>query len=183
MINFIMSLFLGMIPEVLFFTLFLIYTKNIKEKKLKLFLLITIAYFLCIMISNYQILYYIAFISLVYIILKILYKDKTQIIDVFIIMYASFYLTLLSYLIYFANDLTSYVVCLVINRILLFAIFIFAKYFNKLYINYCKFWNRNDKIKRPIKSITLRNISLIAINFIVFFMNIISLYMINLILK
>lgn len=183
MMKFILSLFVGMIPEVLYFTLFLIYTKNLKEKKIKLFLLIAIAYVLCIMISRYKILYYVSFIFLIYLILKLLYRKKTQIIDIFVIMYASFYLTLLSYLIYFAHDFTSYLICYAINRILLFAIFVFRNKFNVLYQKYCKFWNRNDSIKRPMKSITLRNISLIVINCIIFFMNIICLYMITLVLK
>lgn len=183
MINFIISLFLGMLPEVLYLTLFLIYTKNLKENKIKLGILISIIYILCIMISRYKLLYYISFIFLTYIALKILYKEKTQIIDIFIIMYGTFYLTFLSFLVYFAKDIKSYYICYVIDRILLFSIFIFKKYFNKLYKKYCLYWNRNDNIKRPIKSITLRNISLISINCIIFIMNIICIYIINIIIK
>lgn len=179
----LISILLGVLPEVLYFTLFLVYTKNIKEKKVKLFFLIALAYVLCIMISQYKIIYYVAFAFIIYLILKILYKEDAQIIDVFIIMYSCFYITLLSYLIYFANNLYTYIICYIINRFLLFAIFIFRKYFNEIYKKYYKFWNRNDNIKRPIKSITLRNISLIVINCIIFFMNIICLYMINLSLK
>lgn len=180
---YIISMLLGMIPEVLYFTLAIVYTKNIRTKRIKLFLLIALTYILCIMIIKYELLFYILFIFILYFILKILYKNETQIIDIFVIMYFSFYLTLLSFLICFANDFKTYKIIYVLNRILLFSIFIFSKFFNKLYINYTKFWNRNDKIKRPIKSITLRNISLISINCIIFFMNIICLYMIELVLK
>ena len=179
----ILSIFLGMLPEVLYFTLFFIYTLNIKEKKLKLFLGILISYLTCIFLAPYEIFYYIMFILLLYATLKILYYKNIQIIDFFIVMYGVSYLALLSFLVYFAHDFKSYLICYIINRILLFSIFILKKHFNKLYIKYCKYWNRNDKAKRPIKSITLRNISLIVINCIIFIINMICIYMINLIAK
>lgn len=177
---YVISMFLGMIPEVLYFTLAMVYTKNIKTKQIKLFLLIALSYILCIMIIKYELLFYVLFIFILYFILKFLYKEETQIIDIFVIMYFSFYLTLLSFLICFyynfMNTLEVYIILYIINRILLFSIFIFRNKFNTIYVKYMKYWNRNDMIKRPIKSITLRNISLIAINCIIFFMNIICLY-------
>lgn len=181
--NIILSIFLGMLPEVIYFYLFFIYVKNIKEKRIKLFLGILISYLLCIFLAPYEIFYYVIFIVFLYATLKILYLKEIQIIDVFIVMYGISYLALLSLLIYFAYDFKSYVVCYIINRILLFSIFIFRKHFNKLYIKYCKYWNRNDNIKRPIKSITLRNVSLIILNCIIFIINMICIYMINLIAK
>lgn len=180
---YLISVFLGLIPEVLYFSLALIYTKNIKKKRIKLFLLIAIAYTLCIMIIKYELLFYVLFIFILYFILKILYKDETQIIDIFVITYFSFYLTLLSFLIYIyygiSNNINTYYLLYFINRILLFVIFIFRHKFNKLYINYKKYWNRNDNIKRPIKSITLRNVSLISLNSIIFIINIICLYIVT----
>lgn len=183
--NFLMSLILGMFPEVLYFTLSLIYIKNLKENKLKLFILISISYILCIMISRYKLLYYICFIFLVYFDLKILYKNKTQIIDIFIIMYFSLYLTLLSYLVYFSKDINTYIICYIINRILLFLPFIWNKNFKNIYDKYSLLWNRNYNKKQPIKSITLRNISLIVMNCIIFVMNMVCIYIIqkSLILK
>lgn len=180
---YIISMFLGMLPEVLYFTLAIIYTKNIKKNKIKLFLLITMAYITCIMIIKYELLFYILFIFVLYFVLKLLYRNETQIIDVFVIMYFCFYLTLLSFLIYIyyglSNNINTYYLLYFINRVLLFAIFIFRNNFNKLYNNYKKYWNRNDNIKRPIKSITLRNVSLIMINCIIFIINIICLYIVT----
>ena len=57
------GIILGLIPEVLYFTLFLVYTKHIKEKRIKLFLLIALAYTLTIFIKQYILLYYLAFMS------------------------------------------------------------------------------------------------------------------------
>ena len=178
---YVVSILFGLIPEVLYFTLFLIYTKNIKEKKVRLFILIGIAYFLCMLIKQYEIIYYLLFIALVYIILKILYRKKTQIIDIFVFSLSTVYLTLLSYLafIFFTDDLSNYYVLYVIARILLFIPFIFKNKFNVLYKKYCKLWNRNDKEKRPIKSITLRNVSLIIVNIVIFFMNVYAISIIN----
>lgn len=180
---YLVSILLGMIPEVLYFTLFLIYTKDLKDKKFRLFGLISIAYIINIILCDYNVIYNVIFIFLVYLILKLLYKKKTQIIDVFIIIYGSCYLTILSFLVCFAYDIKTYWICYVIDKILLFSIFIFKKQFNKLYKKYCKYWNRNDKVKKPIKSITLRNISLILMNSIIFIMNIICIYTLNNIMK
>lgn len=180
---FLLSIVLGLIPEVLYFTLFLIYTKNLKEKKVKLFLLIAIAYLINISLCEYNVIYNVIFVGLVYIILKMLYKKKTQIIDIFLIMFACCYLTLLSCLVFFAKDSTSYYICYSINRILLFVPFIFRNNFNNLYRKYYSLWNRNYEHKKPIKSITIRNISLILINCIIFIINIICIYMLNLVTK
>lgn len=177
----IIGFFLGLLPEVLYYTLFMIYTKNLKEKRIKLFFLISIAYILCIMISQYKSLYYVIFIFLVYIILKGLYKSKVQIIDVFVFSVSCIYLTLLSsiFIIFLQKDLSNYWLLYILNRILIFAPFLFRNKFNFVYKKYCKLWNRNDEEKRPIKSITLRNISLIIINVAIFITNVIAIAIIN----
>lgn len=176
-----LSIFLGLIPEVLYFTLFITYCKNIKEKRIRLFLFISLAYVLCMFIQKYKIFYYVLFIALIYWIMKIVYKEKTQIIDVFVISLGSLYLTLLSCisLTLFNKDLSNYYFIMIISRILLYLPFIFHKYFYILYRKYCKFWNRNDNEKRPIKSITLRNISLILLNCLIFIINITTIKIIN----
>jgi len=167
---YLISILFGLIPEVLYFTLFITYTKNIKEKRIKLFLLIVVAYFICITILQYQVLCDITLIITMYLILKLLYKNKTQIIDIFIITISYFWLLLLSFLLMnFANkDLSNYMFLYFIQRILMFSIFIFKNKFNNIYKKYCKLWNRNDNEKRIIKSITLRNLSLILLNVFIF---------------
>lgn len=174
LIQIIISIFLGLIPEVVYFTFFLICTKQIKEKRILLCTLIGIAYILCMFIKKYQIIYYIMFVVLIYIILKILYKEETQIIDIFVFSISTIYLTGISYLCFclLEKDLSNYYILLIVNRILLIIPFIFRKYFNDFYEKYKKLWNRNDNEKRPIKSITLRNISLITVNIGIFLLNI-----------
>lgn len=170
----LLSILLGLIPEVLYFTLFITYTKNIKAKRIKLFLLISIAYCLCILIQRWQILFYLLWIVFTYLALRLLYKNKVQIIDIFIISLAYLWLVLISLicLLFLKEDFSNYVLLSIIARIFLFLPFIFKNKFNILYKKYCKLWNRNDKEKRPIKSITLRNVSIILLNGFIFLANI-----------
>lgn len=183
MIKVLMNIVLGLLPEVLYFTMFLIYAKKIEKKKILLFLFISVAYFVCLQIKNYVIIHYVIFVALVYLILKILYKSKTQIIDIFVFSISTIYLALLSCIMWpFVNNwrnYTLYYLLYVLNRILMFIPFIFRNKFNKVYRRYCLLWNRNDQIKRPIKSITLRNISLIIINVSIFLGNILLLSIIK----
>lgn len=181
-VNILLSILLGMISETLFFTLFLTYTKNLKNKRIKLFLLISLAYILCIMIVRHKALFYVIFIFLIYFSLKILYKDKVQIIDIFVISIGFIYVCFISLLcaIFINNNYIRYYLLLVLNKVLLFLPFIFKDKFSVIYKKYYSLWNRNDKIKRPIKSITLRNISLIALNTFIFLCNVACLYILSL---
>ena len=178
---YLVSILFGLIPETIYFVLFLSITKGIKEKRIKLFLLISISYFLCMLLQRFIIIYYILFIALIYGSIKLLYRQKTQIIDVFIIGIAYLWLSILSFILMnFVNkDFSNYYLILFIQKILLFIPFIFKNKFNIIYKKYCKLWNRNDKEKRPIKSITLRNISLVLLNSVIFFLNIIIINIIN----
>ena len=177
----IMSTLLGLIPEVTFFTMFLIYTKNLKEKKVMLWFLVTLAYILCMFIQRYKVVYYILFIILVYLVLKILYKKKTQIIDIFVFSLSFCYVCFIGFITsrFVNNNYINYYICFIINRILLFLPFIFKNKFNILYKKYCGLWNRNYDKKQPIKSITLRNISLIILNGFIFLLNIATVCVIN----
>lgn len=180
----LISILLGLFPEVLFFTLFIIYTKRIKNKKIMLFLLIALAYMLCMFIKTYSIFCYILLIVLIYIIMKILYKNKVQIIDIFIISIGFIYISILSFICsillrYEYDNLILYYILYIFDRIFMFLPFIKRDKFYYLYKIYCSLWNRNDNEKRPIKSLTLRNISLVVINISIFLGNIYLISIIN----
>ena len=151
---YILSILLGLVPEVLYFTLFITYTKNIKEKRIKLFLLIGVAYFVCISMLQYQVLCDIVFIVVMYIILKLLYKNKTQIIDIFIITISYFWLLLLSFLLMnFANkDLSNYMLLYFIQRALMFSIFILPWVAPGTTIIFCPFNHCSDSVRGTILS-------------------------------
>lgn len=138
---YILSILFGLIPDVLYFTLFLTYVKNLKEKRIMLFLLIAISYVVCMIIPQYDILCYLLFMALVYSSLKILYKTKAQIIDVFIIGIAYLWQVILSLVlpIFAMTDLSNYYILYIINLVLLFSPFIFKNKFHAMYKNIADF--------------------------------------------
>lgn len=177
----ILSFLLGMLPEIIYFSFYIICIKDIKEKRTKLTILIGISYLLCITISRYKLIYYLLFIICIYLILKILYREKTQIIDIFVISISMIYTTFLSYILvwFIKSDYSNYYLIFIINRVLLYIPFIFYKKFNTIYNSYCKLWNRNKLEQRKIKSITLRNISLIAVNTFIVSVNVFTILILS----
>lgn len=181
MLYILLTIFVGMLPEILYLTKFMEYCKRITEHRIKFFIFMTLAYILCILISQYKTLYYLVFIFLAYFIMKIIYKEKVQIIDIFVFSICLMYLTLISFICayFIKDDLSNYYTMLIINRVTLIIPFIFKDKFYILYDKYKKMWNRNDKEKRPIKSITLRNTSLILLNSFIFIINLAVISIIN----
>ena len=178
---YLLSIIFGLIPDVLYFTLFFIVVKNLKEKRIKLFLLIALSYFICMTIQQWNILCYLFFMISIYGILKLLYRKQIQVIDIFIIGLSYLWQIIISLILstFLKEDLSNYYILYVLNLILMFSPFVFKNKFNILYKKYCKFWNRCDNEKRPIKSITLRNISLILFNSLIFILNMIVINIIN----
>lgn len=173
MANFIISIVLGLIPEVLYLTLFISGVKDKKEKKLKLFMFLVLGYILLIMICRYQLLFYVLYIIYAFIVVKKLYK--AHIIDLFIISLAYIYMTFASFISY---KLTSnYYIAYIIHLIILYIIFIFNNKLKIFYKIYKKLWNVSKDNK--IKSITLRNVSLLIINIMIILMNAIMLFLIS----
>ena len=170
MTNFIVSLLMGMLPEVLYFTLRICFIKDIKKQRLKLFSLLIIGYIVLIMVCRFQLLFYLGYIVYVYIVLKKLYKSK--IIDLFIVSIVSAYLTLTSFISFKLID--TYMLAYLVNRLMLFIpIFILNYKLNDFYNVYYRLWDRHDGNK--VKSITIRNISLVFINMLIVIFNICSL--------
>lgn len=171
----LINIFLGMLPETLFFTMFLIYSKKIKEKRKSLFVLIILNYIGTGVLSTYSIYSYVLFIILQYAILKLLYKEKIEWIDAFLITISHIYLFIIAISCY--KIFGNYKIALLVNRLLLILPFIFRNKLNHFYEEYKKLWNRNSNNK--IKSITLRNISLIFLNIFIFASDLVCIYISN----
>ena len=163
--NFLLNISLGMLPEVLYFTVFIIYVKDIKEKRGWLFLSILISYVNCVMVLRYTLLFYFAFIFMMSGFLKMLYKESVDIIDVLVVAISTVYLTVVSTIsyIFIKNDNSNYWLFYIIARVLLFVQFVFKKQYNKLYKKVRCYWNRNREREQGIKSISVRNISVMII--------------------
>ena len=169
-----LELFLGQIPEAIFFSLFMIYTKQLKSKRWLYILLMIAEYVLLIQIFPFNVWFQILYTFMSYIILKLLYKEKSQIIDIFTFSIASIILIITSAIMYLISFYTYYntYLCLILHKSLLF-IFIFAVR-NKLYNiqKLCKkVWNRNFNKKHKIKTTTFRAINIVVFNIMFFIIN------------
>lgn len=161
------------IPEPVYFSLFLIIGKNIKEKRLLLTGIMLIEYLLITHIIYFDVWLQIIYTFMSFVNLKVLYKEKAQVTDIFLFAAASLILIITSASCYGLIYITikQYIWVLIINRILIFAILYFGK--NKIrntYKKFCSLWNRHNNPKK-IRSLTLRNISIIIFNLMFWFIN------------
>ena len=173
MIYFLVSILLGAIPDVLYYYLWLKNIKEIKDKKFLLFLIILIGYVVIFMILRYNFYLYLIFYLYIYFNLKFIYKSKIN--DFFLMLFIDVYYILMSILCFFL--IPNYAIALILNKILLFIPLIFKKKVVKMYKSYCKMWNRNREVKQPIKSLTLRNISLVILNLVITISDILLIYL------
>lgn len=171
---FVLEILFGQIPEAIYFALFIIFTKRLNNKRLLFIVLNILEYILLFNLLPYSTWSHVLYFVLSYIILKILYKDKCRITDVFTLGIASIILMISSVILYFFTLGFIPVYC-IIHRIVLFVfLYCFKDKLYKIDDMYSKLWNRNDKIKKKMKSATFRSINLILFN--------ISFYIINLFL-
>lgn len=161
------------VPEPVYFSLFLIIGKNIKEKRLLLTGIMIVQYLLLMHIFPYNIWFQIIYTFMSFVNLKVLYKEKAQVTDIFLFTAASILLILISAFCYgaFYATIKNYTIALIINRILIFVVLYFSK--NKIrsiYKKFCSIWNRHNNPKK-IRSLTLRNISIIIFNLMFWLIN------------
>lgn len=175
MLNFIVSLIFGAGIDSLYYYLYISKIKNIKNNNLILYILIFIGYVILYMLLQYKLYLYLIFYIYIYIILKYIYKS--QINDFFITIFLDLYFIIISILCYFL--IPNYLVALLIDKIMLFIPLIFINKIKKLYKFYCKLWNRNREAKMPIKSLTLRNISLFLLNILILASDLLLVHLIN----
>ena len=144
------------------FRSFIIFAKGLKEKRL-LFIVIMIAeYLLLINALAYSSWFHLAYIVMTYIALKVLYKEKSQITDTFLLVIAYIMIILVSVpSVLLANNV---IVANTIAKVLLFTIIIIfnnkLKWFQNLYK---KLWNR-PKENTKMKSVTFRSLNIVLFN-------------------
>lgn len=169
--NFIISLILGILPDVLYYFIYIKQIKGIKSKNLLFFLLLLVTYMLCIIVVQHQFYLYIIQDILVFIIMKLLYKSHIS--DMFLVIFIEFYMILLSTICFmFINN---YYFAFIIYRLLMFLPLLCSNKLRDMYKKYLSLWNRHDNPKK-IKSITLRNVSLVILNCLLIFMYLMTLY-------
>ena len=170
-----LELLLGQIPEAIFFALFMIYAKGLKEKRILFIILMILEYLLLKSFIKYNIWFQISYTFITYLILKLLYKDKAQITDIFTFTIANIILMILSafsfFIMYFTykNIILANIICKTL--LLIFIILTRNKLINITKL-YKKFWNRNDSIKKKMKTTTFRAINIVTFNIIFYIINI-----------
>ena len=167
-------LFLEKILEAIYFSLFLIIGKNIKNKKLLFIGIMVFEYIMLTKFIEFNVLFQLIYTFMSFINLKVLYREKAQITDVFLFMVASLLLIAISAISYGVVYITiqEYFIALILNRILLFGLlFLLRNIIRDKYKVFCSLWNRHN-IPNQIKSLTLRNISIIIFNLMFWLINI-----------
>lgn len=144
----------------LYYCLFMIYTKDIKEKRMLFWLLAIIDYILVQNMLNFQLginadlVYAIVF----YVNLKLLYNKQSRITDLVTFIISDTLLGIISVAVYFIFKMN--IISLLIELLIpILFVLILSKRLNLIEKFYNKFWNRK-KQKAKIKSITVRGISL-----------------------
>jgi len=161
------------IPEPVYFSLFLIIGKNIKEKRLLLIGIMIMQYLLLMHIFPFNVWFQLIYTFMSFVNLKVLYKEKAQVTDIFLFASASLILILTSLFCYGIVYITikQYIWVLITNRILIFTILYFYKdKIRNTYKKFCSLWNRHNNPNK-IRSLTLRNISIITFNLMFCFIN------------
>lgn len=175
--NDILILLLEKVCEALYFSLFLIIGKNLKERRLLFIIIMVLEYLALTSILQFNIWIQIIYTFMSFVNLKVLYRDKAQITDIFLFAAASIILILISFacgMVQIAFGVDHFVL-LIINRILMFLVLYLIR--NKIFLLYNKYtknWNRHKNA--TIRSLTLRNISIIAFNVMFCIINIGLIY-------
>ena len=84
------------IPEPVYFSLFLIIGKNIKEKRLLLIGIMIMQYLLLMHIFPFNVWFQLIYTFMSFVNLKVLYKEKAQVTDIFLFTAASIILIITS---------------------------------------------------------------------------------------
>ena len=163
----ILEIILGQLPEAVYFAIFMILVKGLKEKRFIFTISMVIEYLLVLNVLPYSIWSYVLYFALSFLLLKILYKDKSNVTDIFTIGIASVIIIIVSIFSYFIVSLFSTNVIignLCQKAILFFIILVYKSYLPKINNIYKKLWNRS-KHSYKIKSMTFRVLNLIVFNF------------------
>jgi hypothetical protein len=175
----ILEMVLGQIPEAIYFSLFMIFSKQLKEKRVLFVSLMTIEYLIIQKLIHFDIWLQIIYTAFVFVILKLLYKEKAQITDIFTFTISSIILIILDLILYFTiGKLTNnYILFAVIDKMaLLYLVFLIRNKLPKIQTIYKKLWNRNDSKKKKIKTTTFRSLNVVIFNITFYIINLVMLY-------
>ena len=169
-----LELWIGQVPEAIYFAWFMILTKNIKSERLIFTMLMILEEIILIRVFPESIWFNVLYTAMFYIILKILYKEKVQITDIFTFMISNIILLLATMICYWLIyiPIGNFAVAVATSRLMLILFLLITRdKLNKIQKLYKKFWNRNDKLKKKMKSTTFRCINLVLFNLMFYLAN------------
>lgn len=169
-----LQIILGQLPETIYFAIFMILTKRLQSKRILFTSLMILEYLLLLNILPFSTWAHVLYFAISYIILKILYKDRAQITDIFTMGIASITMMIISAFWYFTISVISkdMILCAILAKITMCIFLYFTR--NKLYKIqklYKRLWNRNDKIPKKMKSATFRCVNVILFNIMFYIIN------------
>ena len=165
-----LNILLGLIPEAIYFSLFIIFTKDYKKNRILFAILLTLGYIALKQIFPVNVYCQVCYILYVPFIMWLTNREKFHISDIFVMNWASvslIALTLPCLPIFLL--LNNYVVFYIAVRLLMIIFLVCFK--NKLRSFYkwiIPQWNRNREKPNPIKALTIRNICVFTLNITIF---------------
>lgn len=171
----LLEVVLGQIPEAIYFSIFMLLVKDIKEKRILFVCLMIIEYILLKLVFPFNMWFQVSYTFITYIILKLLYKQKAQIIDIFTFSISSVILILISVVtsLLFRHNI---VIVLILSRLFMFGfLFLFRNKLNKIQKLYKLLWNR-DNTPKKIKTTTFRAANAVLFNLLFYIINFGMLY-------
>ena len=165
----LLEIFLGQIPEAIFLALFMIFAKALQKKRVLYVAIMVVEYVLLLNIFPYNWYFHISLTVMTFLTLKVLYREKSQVTDIFIL--------LIAYLVLMVTSAICFMICggnaliaTILNRVIIFGLLFYFR--NKLYSIqklYKKFWNRSNEPK-AMKSTTFRSLNIVIFNvmFVIF---------------
>lgn len=175
----ILEMLLGQIPEAIYFSLFMIFTKQLKEKRVLFTIIMILEYLIIQKVIHFNIWLQIIYTGFTFLILKLLYKEKAQITDIFTFTISSILMIIVDIPLYFIiHAITdNFIIYVLIARFTLFSsLFLLRNKLPKIQNLYKKLWNRNDKEKKKIKSTTFRSLNIVIFNITFYIINLVMLY-------
>lgn len=173
------EMLLGQLPEAIYFSLFMIFTKQLKEKRILFITLMTIEYLIIQKLIHYDIWLQIIYTIFVFVILKLLYKEKAQITDIFTFALSSILMIIIDIPLYFIIHPTTdnFIIYVLVARIILFgALILLRNKLPKIQSLYKKLWNRNDNGAKKMKTTTFRSLNIVVFNITYYIINLVMLY-------
>ena len=120
----ILQILLAQIPEAIYFSLFMIFVKQLKEKRILFIILMIAEYIMLKLFMSFNIYFQVFYTIITFIILKMLYKEKSQITDIFTFTIGSIFMIIVDAIVIFTIGffIKDYIVLTIIDRILLFTL-------------------------------------------------------------